>query len=102
VLRNFHILRAILAKHEAESPLLVDADAVLALTISCERLEAVARRGTRKSSRLIAASSCCSFASARLRMSGGWERTGSSANAAAVSLSLNDLIATAYDNEVRY
>ena len=37
------VLWAILAKHEAESPLFVDADAVLALTISCERLEAVAR-----------------------------------------------------------
>ena len=39
MLRNLYILDAVFAEHEAEPPLLVDADAVLSLAISRERLE---------------------------------------------------------------
>jgi hypothetical protein len=46
MLRNFHDFGAVIAEHEAESPLLVDADTVLALAISRKRLEPVARRNT--------------------------------------------------------
>jgi len=101
MLRNLHILSAVFAEDEAEPPLLVDADAVLSLAISRECFERLLG-GTRKSSKLIAASSCCSLASTRFRMSGGCDRTGSSANAAAVALSLNDLIATANSNGYHY
>ena len=101
MLRNFHILGAILAKHEAESPLLVNADAVLALTISCERLEAVARRYPQifQAHRRIKLLQFRECAFSNVRRMG---TPGSSANAAAVSLSLNDVIATADNNEMRY
>jgi hypothetical protein len=46
VLRNLYILGAVFAEHEAEPPLLVDADAVLPLAICRERLEPIARRST--------------------------------------------------------
>jgi hypothetical protein len=44
MLRNLHIVGADFAEYEAEPPLLVDADAVLSLTISCEHFEPIARR----------------------------------------------------------
>ena len=84
MLRNLHILGAVFAEYEAEPPLLVDADAVLSMAISASASSRLLG-GTRKSSRLIAASSCCSLASARFRMSGGCDRTGSSTLAAPIS-----------------
>jgi len=43
MLRHLYILYAVFAEHEAEPPLLVDANAVLSRAISRERLEPVAR-----------------------------------------------------------
>ena len=47
MLRILYILGAVFAEHQAEPPLLVDADAVLSLTISRERFETIARRNTK-------------------------------------------------------
>ena len=101
MLRDFYILGAILAEYEAEPPLLVDSDAVLAFAISGERLQPVARRYAQilQAQRRI---KLLQFRERALSNVRRMERTGSSANAAAVSLSLNDLIATNNNNEVRY
>ena len=42
--RNLHFLGTVFAEHEANPPLLVDANAVLSLTVARKRLQPIARR----------------------------------------------------------
>jgi len=100
MLRNFHDFGAVIAEHEAESPLLVDADTVLALAISVSA-RAVARRNTQ----IFQAHCGIQLLQFRERAFADVRRmgaTGNSANAAAVALSLNDLIAISNSNDYHY
>jgi len=86
---------------EADAPLVVDADAVLAGAVAGEPLEAVAG-GLRRSITSCALASIRSLRSATAWMSFGRRREKRRPNTFSVSASRNDLIMTPWYNAPRY